>query len=29
METINLRSVLRRVGLLSRKPRSVISSAPD
>jgi len=29
METINLRSALRRVGLLARKPKSVISSAPD
>ena len=29
METINLRSTLRRVGLLSRKPKSVIFSAPD
>jgi hypothetical protein len=29
METLNLRSALRRLGLLSRKPKSVISSAPD
>jgi hypothetical protein len=29
METITLLSTLRRVGLLSRKPKAVISSAPD